>query len=532
MTISPRRRLASSTSHVNQSTGSTTQILQFSADGKKALARMVKAGPYKPKPPTSAQILKFPPSPLHLALAAAARGEPWAPLVPLEPVREQLAVFVRGLFRHTAPGATVSLRAFPDDRGGSKPFLIVPARVTELCDELTDAAIDAARRAARAPAKIVFCPPIATFNSRRRAREQDLAEAPALSVECDAHPRRARTALEKMLGPATFVVASGGEWTDPETGEIEPKLHVHWRLAVPARTKDEHAMLKEARRLATLVAGADASNITAVHPIRWPGSWHRKGAPKLCLIVADNSECEIELGAALKALKAAAPAAEVDRRAPAEPDKKLVADDPDKLAYAVSQTPNKLKGWHDWKRYGLAIFNGIDRDAGKLSEIMHEFSGRWKLGKDDPAFTDKCIEEIIGCPPRTSGPDAVGAATVFQMADKTAKRGWRARYERKKIRDFQNARGATPAPKTKEHKPLINDAPAPADEIEYIKAPSKDDVQPKLLTPPDLVLTLPQWSVRDLPVGDLLLGEILSTTTRALLSADTGLGKTMFDVRC
>jgi hypothetical protein len=41
-------------------------------------------------------------------------------------------------------------------------------------------------------------------------------------------------------------------------------------------------------------------------------------------------------------------------------------------------------------------------------------------------------------------------------------------------------------------------------------------------------LTGTDWMDRDLPQRDLLLGELLSTTSRALLTADTGLGKTNF----
>jgi hypothetical protein len=129
-------------------------------------------------------------------------------------------------------------------------------------------------------------------------------------------------------------------------------------------------------------------------------------------------------------------------RAPTAPDAELVAKDPDMLAFAVKETPNKLKGWDAWKRYAMAIYNALNGDGDRLSEILHEFSEHWELGEYDAAETDKCIREICGCPPRTSGPNAVGAGTVYGMADKLAKRGWRDRYERKQLRDFQDARGA------------------------------------------------------------------------------------------
>jgi hypothetical protein len=115
--------------------------------------------------------------------------------------------------------------------------------------------------------------------------------------------------LEKLLGPATLIVESGGIWTNPETGKTEPKLHIHYRLQVPARTKEDQTKLKGARRLATAIVGGDPSNVPMVHPIRWAGSLHRKNEPKLCRIVEHNPDAEIDLDAALETLRKAADAA-------------------------------------------------------------------------------------------------------------------------------------------------------------------------------------------------------------------------------
>jgi hypothetical protein len=98
--------------------------------------------------------------------------------------------------------------------------------------------------------------------------------------------------LESILGPVTIAVASGGQWMDPETGVFEDKLHLHWRLKEPTRSSADHLRLKMAREMATKLVGADATNISVVHPIRWPGSWHRKGAPRLARIVSLNEGAE------------------------------------------------------------------------------------------------------------------------------------------------------------------------------------------------------------------------------------------------
>jgi hypothetical protein len=223
----------------------------------------------------------------------------------LEPNRDQLEIFVEALFRYAGGQGFVSLRAFYEDQ--PKPFRITPASLAGGLPFLIAAAEDDARRAANCLKPVVFCPPLATFRSNNGAAEKDIAEGLALSVECDADPQAACARLEAILGAATCVVRSGGIWIDPQTGEQSDKLHIHWRLAEPAIGSDSLAALKRARQLATALAGGDTSNVPVVHPIRWPGSWHRKAAPRLCEIVAASPDQEIVLELALDALETAAP---------------------------------------------------------------------------------------------------------------------------------------------------------------------------------------------------------------------------------
>jgi hypothetical protein len=220
-----------------------------------------------------------------------------------KPDRRQLRRFVKALFKHAAPGNWVSLRAFVEDRDDVPPFKITAVKLNGNLDILIDKACRDAALAADARDKIVFAPPIATFTNSRHAREEDLAEGLALSTECDAHAQEARVRLEQLLGPATAVVESGGEWADPDTGELKPKLHTHHRLTTPARDESALAKLKLARKLAAKIVGSDTSNVPTVHPLRWPGSWHRKGKPTLCCIVELNPDSEIDLDDALAALQ-------------------------------------------------------------------------------------------------------------------------------------------------------------------------------------------------------------------------------------
>jgi RecA-family ATPase len=221
----------------------------------------------------------------------------------LEPDRDQLEIFVDALFRRAGDKGFVAVRSFYE--GADKPFRLSTANLSGGLRFLIDLAEDDARRAAQNPKPVVFCPPLAVFGNKDHAREQDLLEGLALSVECDQHPGEARATLEDLLGPATVVVESGGTWINGGNTS-ESKLHLHWRLKVPA-TGEALAALKKARDLAAKLAGGDPSNKPVCHPIRWPGSWHRKAEPRLCEIAQVNADVEIDLEVALARLEAAAP---------------------------------------------------------------------------------------------------------------------------------------------------------------------------------------------------------------------------------
>ena len=62
-------------------------------------------------------------------------------------------------------------------------------------------------------------------------------------------------------------------------------------------------------KLATKLVGGDDTNMSIVHPIRWPGSWHRKGTPRLAKIVASSDDNEIDLNEAVERLRDASGAA-------------------------------------------------------------------------------------------------------------------------------------------------------------------------------------------------------------------------------
>ena len=217
-----------------------------------------------------------------------------------------MEIFVDALFRHA--GATGLRRSPQFLRRRDKPFRLSTVKLSGGIRFLIDVAEDDARRAAQFPTPVVFCPPLAIFSNKDHAREQDLARrvgahrrmrrAPRRSAD---DPRQACSAPQPSSCAAAAATVNGSD-------EPADKLHLHWRLARPAQGGDL-AKLKQARDLAAASSAAIPSNKPVCHPIRWPGSWHRKAEPRLCEIEALDPDREIELDAALAALTAAAPIA-------------------------------------------------------------------------------------------------------------------------------------------------------------------------------------------------------------------------------
>jgi len=209
---------------------------------------------------------------------------------------QEIRTFVDCLFRYADAGTLVGLRSFTHDKDDQIARIQGWPQVDSGNARLIAAAVRAATESANSPIGLVFAPPVATFTEqvagqKQQARLVDLANGLCISVELDEGDIGAlRQKLEGLLGLATVVVASGGVWIDPETGEIHDKLHLHWRLSEPTLAPDEHAKLRAARNSAALLVGADMTAVPLVHPLRWPGSWHckDKSAPKPCRILASD----------------------------------------------------------------------------------------------------------------------------------------------------------------------------------------------------------------------------------------------------
>jgi hypothetical protein len=312
--------------------------------------------------------------------------------------REEIWRFCNALFCYAETGF-VQFRMFRDKpETGTWGTPWEAGDVADLPD-LIEKATRLATQAARAEARIVFAPPVVVLKSATSATAADVAEGVALSVDCDAQPTEAQRILTCLLGEPTAVVFSGGRWIDPETGATENKVHLHWRLQEPTRMPEDHALLKECRRLAGTIAGSDHSAVPLVHPLRWPGSWHRKAEPRL-VIAEINPDQEIDLYSALEILREYIGQDVVTtndltkRREPAI----LMATEMLDVVAAVSVLPNPDLEWADWNRIGMALWAVTGGSAAGLA-AWHAFSERSR--KYDASVTTERWRHYSASPPES-----------------------------------------------------------------------------------------------------------------------------------
>ena len=203
--------------------------------------------------------------------------------------------FLDAVFRYVDPDTFCALRVFKHERDQPPPWS-VDVRFGD--PTLPDAIARGARYAAAATDPCVFSPAACSFGRAGTAKTKDIAEGLALVVELDEGDTAAALVwLEGLIGPATVVNKSGGEWVDSTTGEVHPKRHAYWRLSEPTRDEPEHIVLYAARRDAARLIGADPTGKPVVHCFRWPGSLNRKNpdCTVICTIERINPDAEIHL---------------------------------------------------------------------------------------------------------------------------------------------------------------------------------------------------------------------------------------------
>mgnify|MGYP000303259162 CR=1 FL=1 len=361
-----------------------TQGLSFAEQVKQRTG-----SPYMRQPRAAKEAGTTPAKAVATATEPAAE-KPEAKNTPFVADAEQLRRFVQGVFRNCIDGhgkpltARLVLRAFTH-----RNDKCVLSEELAFGSGVVSAAVDAASRVANRPADgaAVFAPPPCLFSPfSEKARQADIMAAPVIAVDLDEmDPEEGHRKLEKILGPATIVIASGGIWTGPD-GRTKDKLHLYWRLSRPARETDEIWLLNSVRKTAAKLAGGDTTAASPAHPLRWPGSWHTKGEPRLCRIIGGDDSREIDLADAARLLN-------VDEKASAGSRSGRPAGSyfltklplaAEQLADVVDNLPNKDLSWEEWNERLMAFY-----DASHDSEEGKEAARRWSAKStkhDDDAF--------------------------------------------------------------------------------------------------------------------------------------------------
>ena len=142
--------------------------------------------------------------------------------------RDQIAGFVDAMFKHADQGTFASLRSFTHNAGD--PPLRSPASRSTARDWRRWSRSLSARPTGRPGTRARRC-------SRRpwrrsptdQAREVDLANGLGCRSRSTPTRRPASRPWRGSLGAPRWWWPAAATWTDPATGEVQPKLHGHWR---------------------------------------------------------------------------------------------------------------------------------------------------------------------------------------------------------------------------------------------------------------------------------------------------------------
>jgi hypothetical protein len=358
---------------------------------------------------------------IHVASSIIAGGQASAmpandsaptPAPPLEADAKAIAMFVTTMFKHASPGAYIHFRGFDEQNAAARPTVFTHAIIPPdgNLQQIAAQAAQLATYAARFEPPSNFAPPVATFRDSRKGGEEYLAEGLTLMADLDESPEAGEHKLIELLGVPTVAVGTGGYYADPATG-AQAKRHLYWRLSTPTRTPQEHALLKHANDLACALVGGDRSAITPVHPMRWPGSWHRKDPdnPRYARIRRCCPDIEIELRKVVAILEQACSDAGVDVRPTVARSAEHFDDGPRVVDWSIEDVeawmrdiPNPDLKWPDWKNMLLRIYaKAVPAKGGGIDEgrrIAHIWSKK-SSEKYTEKGTNKAWDDIVRSPP-------------------------------------------------------------------------------------------------------------------------------------
>lgn len=178
----------------------------------------------------------------------------------------------------------VPVRLLAETGTPGKPPLAFTVPCSRLSAELGQRAGTAAMKS-----QAVFVVPGAVAEGRS-GKAEDILSTGVLLIDLDnGDIAQKRAHLERHLGAASMIVASGGH-----TEDGQHKLHLYWRLTEPAQG-DDLERIRALRENIAVLAGGDPSFRSLHQPIRVAGTIHGKsGRPSLARIEATTA-AEYEL---------------------------------------------------------------------------------------------------------------------------------------------------------------------------------------------------------------------------------------------
>lgn len=342
---------------------------------------------------------------------------------PLIANADDMETFIRVAFGGIEAGrGYIALRTFPNDDTRGKPNVrwhpfgrgLIPAAAAFATEAANWTGDDAA----------VFAPPVCVFGDktwqgRRRAYEDNVIACRVVSLELDERPREMLSKAIEILGePPTLLIRSGGVWSGPDGPE--DKLHAYWRLSKVATTPEDLAKLKVVRQGLTRLCGGDGTAPPVCHPMRWPGSWHTKAAPRRCAVL-EAPPTEISLEAAGARIAAAAEAAGVDldqigrpRRPRGEGFKTKHPLGEAELAALAVAIPNPADlPWDRWNHIGMTFWDASHGSA-EGEEAFDVWSAKNEAKYDPDNVSERWAHWF------TSPPDNLSVGSLVRLAQSDA----------------------------------------------------------------------------------------------------------------
>jgi hypothetical protein len=140
--------------------------------------------------------------------------------------------------------------------------------------------------------------------------------------------------------------------------------------------------------------------VSPAHPLRWPGSWHRKNEPRLARIVDLRSEVETDPAEAIQQLDPLIPAPRKSGRPRIGAALAPQLDEQDLLALS-DVIANADREWADWNRLGMALFaasGGSEAGLAAFDRVSQQSANY------DAAETRHRWEHFHRSPPHRLGP--------------------------------------------------------------------------------------------------------------------------------